>query len=79
VPRIELDEHEELKSYIIIDCNGILPNKNNSEFRDRYINIYVFCNYDAWMLTNYRQRIFKILGYIDGILDKSRLSGIGEL
>ena len=79
VPRIELDEHEELKSYIIIDCNGILPNKSNSEFRDRYINIYVFCNYDAWMLTNYRQRIFKILGYIDGILDKSRLSGIGEL
>jgi hypothetical protein len=39
----------------------------------------VVCHHDHWYLGNYRQRPFKILGYIDGILNKAKLTGIGEL
>ena len=79
VPQITLSDHEELKSYVVIQCNSIMKNDSNPEFRDKLINIHVLCNFNSWMLTNYRQRIFKILGYIDGILNGSRLSGIGQL
>ena len=32
---------------------------------------------EYWDLGNYRQRPTKIAGFIDGILDNSRLTGIG--
>lgn len=79
VPVIKLEEHEELKSYIMLEFLSITPGRTNPEFTDKFINIHVVCHHDAWMLTNYRQRIFKIAGYIDGILNKARLSGIGQL
>lgn len=79
IPVIKEDEFEKLKSYIIIEFLSITPGVKNPEFSDKFINISIACHHDAWMLTNYRQRVFKIAGYIDGILNKSRLSGIGQL
>ena len=37
----------------------------------------ILCHTDYWDLGNYRVRPLKIAGYIDGILNKARLSGIG--
>ena len=41
--------------------------------------IDVLCPTDYWDLGNYRLRPLKIAGFIDGILNKAKLSGIGTL
>lgn len=77
-PKVEFDEHEQVKSFIVLNFDTFLPT-SNPEFRDCIVCIYVVCHSDFWMLKNYQQRPFKILGYIDGILNNTKLSGIGEL
>lgn len=78
-PTIKNDEYEKLKAAIVLSFDNFTPNGTNSEFRDCSICIDVICNVECWNLTDYQQRPFKILGYIDGILNKAKLSGIGEL
>ena len=39
----------------------------------------IICHTDYWDLGDYRLRPLKIAGYIDGILNNSKLSGIGTL
>jgi len=63
----------------VISFDNFLPNGTNPEFRDCSVNIDVLCPLDCWDLTDYQQRPFKIAGYVDGILNKAKLSGIGEL
>ena len=78
-PKITLPEHDQIKSFMVLGFDQFTPNQTNTEFRDCMIHFDIVCHHDAWNLGNYRQRPFKILGYIDGILNKARLSGIGEL
>lgn len=78
IPKIPLDEHEQMKSYIIIDFDDFVPS-GNPEFRDCTISLTILCNLDALKMDNYELRPFMIAGYIDGILNESRLSGIGKL
>ena len=78
-PKIRLPEHEEIKAYIIISFDGFTMNPTNPEFRDCDIIFHVFSAIDYWELDNYSTRPLKILGYIDGLLNKSRLTGIGTL
>lgn len=73
------EEHAPLKAAIVLSFSNFLPNQTNPEFRDCTVNIDVVCNLDCWELLDYQQRPFKILGYIDGILNNARLSGIGKL
>jgi len=49
----------------------------NPQFRDCNVHIDVLCHTDCWDLGNFRIRPLKICGYIDGILNNARLSGIG--
>lgn len=78
-PRLEFGENEEVKSYIIISFDDFTPNVTNEYYRDCFIEIDIICHPDVWNLTNYRQRPAKIAGYIDGILNKTKLTGIGQL
>ena len=78
-PLLKFPEHEQVKSFMGLHFDNFTANKTNPEFRDSMIHIDVVCHHDYWFLGNYRQRPFKILGYIDGILNKSRLTGIGQL
>ena len=78
-PKITMPEHEEIKSYILISFDNFTPNANNPEFRDCTITFDIICHTDYWDLGNFRQRPIKILGYIDGLLNNARLSGIGTL
>ena len=39
----------------------------------------ILCNTDHWQVGNYNQRPLMICGYIDGMLNKQKLSGIGTL
>lgn len=77
-PKLELGENEEVKSYIRISFDHFTPSKN-SHFRDCIVEIDILCHPEYWDIGNFRQRPIKIMGYIDGILNENKFSGIGTL
>lgn len=77
-PVIKIPEDEEIKTYIIISFDNFLPT-SNPEYRDCTVSFDILCHTDCWDIGNYRLRPLKIAGYIDGILNNAKLSGIGEL
>lgn len=77
-PRLNMHENEEVKSYILISYDNFTPS-SNEHYRDCYVEIDILCHIDEWEMTNYRQRPIKIAGYVDGILNGSKLTGIGTL
>lgn len=76
-PKIKFQEHEEVKSYILISFDNFTPNETNPEYRDCTVSFDVICHTDYWDIGNYQLRPIKIVGYIDGILNNAKLSGIG--
>lgn len=76
-PKISMPEHEQVKSYLLFSFDNFTPNQKNPQFRDCAVHIDVLCHTDYWDIGNFRLRPLKICGYIDGILNKCRLSGIG--
>ena len=76
-PKIKMPEHEQVKSYLIFSFDNFVTNRNNPQFRDCHVFIDVLCHSDQWDLGDFRLRPLKICGYIDGILNNARLSGIG--
>jgi len=76
-PKIRMPEHEEVKSYIILSFDNFTVNETNPFFRDCTVTFDIICHTDYWEMDNYQIRPLKIAGYIDGILNKARLSGIG--
>lgn len=77
-PKLLLGENEEVKSYIRISFDHFTPSEND-HYRDCVVEIDIICHPEYWDLGNFRQRPIKIMGYIDGILNKNKLSGIGTL
>ena len=77
-PKIKMKENEEVKSYIVISFDNFVPNATNPEFRDCVVMIDILCHTDYWDVGNFKLRPLKIAGYIDGILNNSKLSGIGK-
>lgn len=78
VPKIKMGEHEEFKSYVILSFDNFIPT-SNPEYRDCTVAFDILCPLDYWDLGDYRLRPMKIAGIIDGILNNSKLSGIGTL
>ena len=76
-PKIKLKENEEVKSYLVISFDNFTPNATNPQFRDCVVMIDIICHTDYWDVGNFRLRPLKIAGYIDGILNECKLSGIG--
>lgn len=76
-PRVKMQEHEQVKAYIIISFDNFTPNAKNPEFRDCTVNFDILCHPDYWDLGEFRMRPLKIAGYIDGLLNNCKLSGIG--
>lgn len=77
-PKILFGENEEVKTYIKISYDNFRPS-SNPQFRDCIVEIDIFCHPEYWDLGNYRLRPIKIAGYIDGILNNCKLTGIGTL
>lgn len=77
-PKIKFGEHEEVKSYILLSFNNFTPNENNPEYRDCTVTFDIVCHTDYWDIQNYCLRPIKIAGFIDGILNNSKLTGIGK-
>ena len=79
VPELTFGENEEVKSYIVISFDNFSPADTNEYYRNCIVEIDIICHPDYWDLGNYRLRPLKIAGYIDGILNNTKLTGIGEL
>ena len=77
-PRLEFNEHEDVQSYILISYDNFTTNPANNQFRDCMINFDILCNTKQWDLQGLRVRPLMIAGYIDGILNLGKLSGVGE-
>lgn len=77
-PKIKFGEHEEVKSYILISFDNFIPNATNPEYRDCTVSFDIICHNDYWDIENYQLRPIKIAGYIDGILNETKLTGIGK-
>ena len=78
-PKLAFEEFPEVKNHIVISFDNFVPNATNTEFRDNTISFDIICHTDSWDIGNCRLRPFKIMGIIDAMLDKSKLSGIGTL
>ena len=78
VPKLEFGEHEDVKSYVILEFDDFLPT-GNPQFRDCTISFTIICHLDYWQLDDDKLRPHQIAGYIDGILNNTKLSGIGTL
>ena len=79
VPRLELGEHEQMKSYIILSFDDFVPSAQNPEFTDSSITFTIMCNTDTWELDDYKLRPYQIAALIDGLMNGAKLSGIGTL
>lgn len=76
-PKTKLEEFPEIKTFIIFTFDNFIPNDTNPKFRNNTINFDIVCHNDYFYLGNFRLRPLKIVGYIDGILDECKLTGIG--
>lgn len=77
VPKIKIDGTE--KTYLRLIYGTIIRNSTNPEYRDNTFGIDIICHYDCWDLGNFELRPYRLAGEIDSMLDKTHLTGIGEL
>lgn len=77
VPRIKIDRPE--KTYLRLTYGTMVRNGTNPEYRDNTFGIDIICHYDTWDLGDFDERPYRIAGEIDSMLDKTHLTGIGEL
>lgn len=77
VPKVKIDNKE--KTYIRLTYGNIVRNASNPQYRDNAFGIDVICHYDNWDLGDFELRPYRVAGEIDAMLDKTHLTGIGEL
>lgn len=77
VPKIKVDRPE--KTYLRLTYGTMIRNAINPEYRDNTFGIDIICHYDQWDLGDFDLRPYRIAGEIDSMLDKTHLTGIGEL
>lgn len=77
-PKFAFEEHEDIKSYIHFAFEDVAPSMN-TQYNNTTVAIMCISNLDAWELDDYAFRPWKIAGFVHGILNNSRLSGIGTL
>lgn len=78
-PLVKFKENEEVKSYIFLSFDNFIPNRTNNYYRDHIVEIDIICHIEEWELGDFRLRPFEIAGFIDGILNETKLAGIGTL
>jgi hypothetical protein len=78
-PRLEFNEHEDVQSYIHLSFDNFMTNQVNERFRDCMVHFDIMCHTKQWEMQGFKIRPLMIAGYIDGILNGCKLSGIGTL
>lgn len=77
-PRLEFNEHNDVQSYILLSFDNFTTNSVNNRFRDCMVNFDILCHTKQWEMEDFRVRPLMIAGYIDGILNLKKLSGVGQ-
>lgn len=77
-PRLEFNEHEDVMSYILLSFDNFTTNSVNERFRDCMVTFDIVCHTKQWEMNDFRIRPLMIAGYIDGILNFNKLSGVGK-
>ena len=76
-PKIKMQEFEEVKTRLMISFDAFTRSEKNPYYRDCTVNFDIICQTDYSDIGNYELRPLKIAGFIDGILNECKLSGIG--
>ena len=77
VPKMYIDNT--VLNQIFISFDNYRPNAENTEFRDNYIEFDILCHYNQWQLKDFQLRPYRIAAELDAMLDKQKMTGIGEL
>ena len=77
-PRLVFNEHNDVQSYILLSFDNFTTNSANNRFRDCMVNFDILCHTKQWEMEDFRVRPLMIAGYIDGILNLKKLSGVGQ-
>lgn len=77
VPKLYVDETA--LNYVFLRTSQFRRNATNPEFRNNILEIDIVCHYDQWQLKDMQLRPYRIAGELDSMLDKEKLTGIGEL
>lgn len=77
VPRVKIDRDE--RSYLRLTYGSVVRSSTNPEYRDNTFGIDIICHYDNWDLGDFELRPYRLAGEIDSMLDKTKLTGIGQL
>lgn len=78
-PMLPFEEFETSKSYLYMAFRDVAPSSYNPQFVNTSLEIMCISNMKNWELNDYAVRPWKMAGYVNGILNNSRLSGIGTL
>ena len=62
----------------MLDFDDFSPSEN-PRYRNCVISFTIISQLDYWELEDYQLRPWMIAGYVDGIMNDTRLSGIGKL
>lgn len=78
-PLTRFAEHEQIKTYLYIYFDDFSRDYSNPEFRDCHVQFHVITHHDQEDLGDFQLRSIKTIGYIDGLINNAKLSGIGTL
>ena len=76
VPKLYVDN--EVLNYIWIKFDNFFES-SNPEFRDNTIEFDIVCHFDQWQMEDFNLRPYRIAAELDSMLDKQKLTGIGQL
>ena len=77
VPKLPIEPDK--KSYVFIGLNNFIPEPGQTTFRSMELSFDIFCDYDLWLLDDFKLRPYAIAGEIDGMINKSFLqNGIAD-
>ena len=77
IPKLTIDGT--VRNYLIISFDDFSQNNTNPQFRDNVLEIDIVCHFDQWQLKDFQLRPYRIAAELDSMLDKTHLTGIGEL
>ena len=77
IPKLTIDGT--VRNYLIISFDDFSQNNTNPVFRDNVLEIDIVCHFDQWPLKDFQLRPYRIAAELDSMLDKTHLTGIGEL
>ncbi len=76
-----IDKEEDMKNYVVIQFGAFTPADKENEYKNYIITFDIICNMDKqnWILNDYTPRVFKIMGKIDDLINKTKIDSVGPV